>query len=59
MWIIVDWGDKSGEVIWYIEDMKDVWSHVYAAQGLTTNARFIFILFVKIQSFIGQRRANQ
>ena len=39
MWITVDWGDKSGEVVWYIEDMKDVWSHIYAAPGqATTNA---------------------
>ena len=33
MWITVDWGDMSGEVVWYIEDVKDVWSHVYAAPG--------------------------
>ena len=44
MWITVDWGDKSGEVVWYIEDMKDVWSHIYAAPGQATNAVLFFVV---------------
>ena len=46
MWITVDWGDKSGEVVWYIEDMKDVWSHIYAAPGQATNAVMFFCKIV-------------
>ena len=48
MWITVDWGDMSGEVVWYIEDVKDVWSHVYAAPGsysITVRSRVKLYLF--------------